>query len=69
MACGVPVVATATGPVRWMLDDDARFLAAVGNADDIAAKILSSLDAGRIDYGPLPSWQHNGQRFESLLSG
>jgi glycosyltransferase involved in cell wall biosynthesis len=69
MACGVPVVATATGPVRWMLDDDARFLAAVGNADDIAAKILSNLNAGRVDYGPLPSWPHNGQRLESLLSG
>jgi glycosyltransferase involved in cell wall biosynthesis len=68
MACGVPVVATATGPVRWMLDSDGRCLAAVGNAVDVAAKILSSLDAGRIDYGQLPSWQRNGQYLETLLS-
>jgi glycosyltransferase involved in cell wall biosynthesis len=68
MACSVPVVATATGPVRWMLDDDARFLAAVGNADDIAAKILSNLGERRVDYGSLPSWQDNGRRLEALLS-
>lgn len=68
MACGVPVVATATAPVCWMLDDDARFLAAVGNADDIATKILSNLGERRIDYGSLPSWRHSGQRLEALLS-
>lgn len=68
MACGVPVVATATKPVRWMLNNDARFLAAAGNAKDIAARILANLEMGEVDYGRLPSWQDNGQHFEALLS-
>lgn len=69
MACGVPVVATATEPVRWMLNDDVRFLAAVGNAEDIAMRILANLSTGRVNYGRLPSWQDDGGQFEALLSG
>lgn len=69
MACGVPVVATATEPVRWMLNNDTRFVAAVGDAEDIASRILTNLAAGRVDYGRLPSWEEIGKSFESLLSG
>lgn len=69
MACGVPVVATATEPVRWMLNDDMRFIATVGNAEDIAARMLANLAAGRVDYGRLPSWQESGTSLQSLLSG
>lgn len=69
MACGVPVVATATEPVRWMLDNDSRFLAAVGNAQDIATRMLTNLSVGRVDYGWLPSWRDSGRRLEALLSG
>lgn len=68
MACGIPVVATATEPVRWMLADRTQFLAAVGDAKDIAARLLANLDVGRVDYGPLPSWRENGQRLEAILS-
>lgn len=67
MACGVPVVATRTEPVRWMLNDNSRFLAAVGDADDLAARILANLDVGRVDYGKLPSWQRSGKQLEKLL--
>jgi glycosyltransferase involved in cell wall biosynthesis len=68
MACEVPVVATATDPVRWMLADDARFLAKIDSAEDIAARTLANLDAGRIDYGQKPSWLEIGRQLESMLS-
>ncbi len=69
MACRVSVVATATEPIRWMLNDNTRFLVTVGNAEDIAAHILANLDAGQVDYGKLPSWREVGRRFDALLSG
>lgn len=68
MACGVPVVATATEPVRWMLNDDARYMATVGSAEAVAARVLANLGVSRVDYGRLTSWQENGKRFESLIS-
>lgn len=68
IACGVPVVATATEPVRWMLQNDARFLAEVANARDIATRILSNLDLGRVDYGARPTWSDVGKNLETLLS-
>jgi glycosyltransferase involved in cell wall biosynthesis len=68
MACGIPVVGTATEPVRWMLRGDTRFLAEVGNAQDIAARILNNLDMGRANYGPRPTWSDVGKRLEALLT-
>lgn len=67
MACGVPVVATATEPVRWMLGDDSRFLVPVGDAPRISERILSLLDAGRIAYPELPSWETSARHFEQAL--
>ncbi len=67
MACGIPVVATATEPVRWMLGNDSRFLAEVGNAADIATRILSSLEINRVDYGPRQSWSDIGRNLNDLL--
>ena len=67
MACQVPVVASATEPVRWMLQGDSRFLAAVGSADDMARKISANLGTGRIDYGARPSWDTVAKKLESLL--
>ena len=69
MACGVPVVASATAPVRWMLADDARFLAAVGNAGALAAKILGNLEQRPTGYSALPSWSELTRRYERLLMG
>lgn len=68
MACGIAVVATASGPVRWMLRDDSRFLAPLGDADAIAARVLSNLSADRVEYGELPSWHQCGQRLADLLT-
>jgi len=68
MACKIPVVATATGPVRWMLRDDLRFLAAVGSADSIAQRMLARLETGHVDYGSLPSWADVARHLEQLLA-
>lgn len=68
MACGVPVVATATAPVRWMLHDDPRFLAKVGSAASLTERILERLSTGRVDYGTLPSWTDVALQMDALLS-
>ncbi len=67
MACGTPVVATATAPVRWMLGGDARFLVAVDDADAFAARVIDNLGLGRVDYGPRPDWASLAADLESLL--
>lgn len=68
MACNVPVVATATDPVRWMLDDDERFLAPTGNASAIAERIRARLaDPGRVQYPKPPTWRDSAERFEQAL--
>lgn len=69
MACGVPVVATATDPVRWMLGGDARFLAPVGDAHGIAERVIALLQLGRVEYPALPTWTDAAQRFEAVLAG
>ncbi|WP_244755851.1 glycosyltransferase family 4 protein [Pseudoxanthomonas helianthi] len=68
MACGIPVVATATAPVRWMLHDDPKFLAKIGSATDLSRRILEHLPAERIDYGALPSWTGVARQLDALLS-
>ena len=68
MACAVPVVATATAPVRWMLHDDPRFLAEVGSAASLAERILERLPMGRVDYGVLPSWADVARQMDALLT-
>lgn len=67
MACGVPVVATATEPVRWMLHDDARFLAPVGDACALADRILAQMDMGHTSYPALSTWDDSARRFEEAL--
>lgn len=68
MACGIPVVATATQPVCWMLRDHPEFLADVGNAEDIASRMLDGLGTGRMNYGPSPSWKNGARTLETMLS-
>lgn len=67
MACGVPVVATATAPVQWMLGDDARFIVPIGDARKIAARILSLLGTGRVSFPELPTWETSARHFEQAL--
>lgn len=67
MACGIAVCATDTAPVRWMLGDSTQCLAPVGDATAFAGAALRSLVAGRMDYGPLPTWQDGARIMESGL--
>lgn len=69
MACGVPVVATASEPVRWMLGNDTRFLAPIGNASAIAERALMMLDRpARITYPDIACWEASAKVFESAMS-
>lgn len=67
MACSVPVVASATGPIGWMLARYPDRVVPVGDAPAFAAKLAASLDLGRIDYGLLPDWSAIGLDLERLL--
>lgn len=68
VACAVPVVATASEPVRWMLRDDTRFLAPVGDAYGISERILAQLDAPCTEYGALPTWEASARALETSIS-
>lgn len=68
MACAVPVVATATDPIRWMLADHPGCLVPVGDARAFAARVLALLDAGRLDYGPQQRWADIATPLDALLS-
>lgn len=71
MACGVPVAATDTEPVRWMLRGDKRFLVPLGDPDALATRIVERLDHPTpCPYGELPSWESSARAFEcALLDG
>lgn len=68
MACGVPVVATDTAPVRWMLAGHSGHLAQPGDAASFAERMLSQLEAPSADYGPRPTWLDHAARLDHLFS-
>lgn len=68
MACSVPVVATATEPIRWMLVDHPGCLVPVGDAGAFAARALALLDSGRLNYGPPLRWTDVAMPLDALLS-
>jgi glycosyltransferase involved in cell wall biosynthesis len=67
MACDVPVIATATGPVRWMLGQRSEHLVEVGDAEAFAERMLDLLATPRTAYGPRRTWREHAQRLERLL--
>lgn len=69
MACQVPVVATGTEPVRWMLANDDRFLVPVDDAEALASRMDALIGgSGRIAYPSLPSWEASARLLEDELS-
>ena len=68
MACGIPVVASATAAVAWMLGQDKRFLARVGDAADHARLMLANYEMRDPGYALPPSWEESAKLLESLLS-
>lgn len=68
IACQVPVAATATEPVRWMLKGDERFLVPVDKPGHLATLILGLLDGPRrISYPTPPSWSDSARQMEAAL--
>lgn len=68
MACRVPVVATATEPVRWMLHDRQEYLTPVGNVEACVEHILNLLTSPHSEYGSLPTWADQAGKFNHLLT-
>lgn len=69
MACGVPVIATATEPVRWMLAERREHLVIPDSSEALSRGILEMLARPSADYGNRLTWQMQGEKLESLLSG
>lgn len=67
MACGVPVVGTATEPVRWMLGGCGEYLAPLNNPTALAERILKQLAEHSANYGPRETWSNHAQRLSQLL--
>jgi len=68
MACEIPVVATGTAPVRWMLHDDERRIAPVGDARAIADRLLCDLRGQRVQYRDLPTWEESARSMQAALA-
>lgn len=67
MACGVPIVATATAAVRWMLGEQSDHLTPLGQPDAFAERMLAQLESRTIRYPRPPSWSEVASELESLL--
>lgn len=67
MACGIPVVATATEPVRWMLNGKREHLAPAGDTGVFAQRIADLLASPSAEYGPRTTWLMQAQRLDYLL--
>jgi glycosyltransferase involved in cell wall biosynthesis len=67
MACQIPVVATATKPVKWILQNQKQFLARPGDANDLTQKIIAALQLDRVFYGEPHTWEKSCEAFEKAL--
>lgn len=67
MRCQIPVIATDTPSVNWILKGDDRFLARPYDPYDLADKIRKASTLGRVDYGEQTSWEQSCKAFENVL--
>jgi len=67
MKCQVPVIATDTPSVNWILKSDDRFLSRPDDPRDLADKIRKAATLGRIDYGAQNDWGQSCKAFENIL--
>lgn len=67
MRCHIPVVATNTPPVRWILGDRSSLIANAGDDADLARKVESLLNVNRWDYGEQNTWEQSSLAFEEAL--
>jgi glycosyltransferase involved in cell wall biosynthesis len=67
MSCQIPVLATNTPPVRWILNDRRSFIAKAGDVVDLARKVGDLLEVNRYDYGEQNTWEQSSLAFEQAL--
>ena len=67
MACQIPVVATATAPARWILNNKRQFLARPNDTGDMVKKIIEALQLDRFFYGEKNTWENSCDVFEAAL--
>jgi glycosyltransferase involved in cell wall biosynthesis len=67
MACQIPVVATATAPAKWILNNEGQYLANPGDADDMAQKIVNALQLHTTSYEKPNTWENSCDAFERAL--
>jgi glycosyltransferase involved in cell wall biosynthesis len=67
LACERPVLASDTPPARWILKNEGRCLAQLGDADNLASKIKSMLDQPVIATKQPKSWVASAAIFSDLL--
>jgi len=68
MACQVPVLATATAAVNWMLDASEDHLSPVGDAQEFSRRMLKLLDRPVAAYPAAPTWDSIAAEMEALLA-
>jgi glycosyltransferase involved in cell wall biosynthesis len=67
MRCHIPVVATNTPPVGWILEGRSSLMAKAGDDADLARKVESLLEVSRYDYGKQSTWEESSLVFERAL--
>lgn len=68
IACGIPVVATSTPPVQWMLRDAPLALVPTDDPEALCAGLVRALTLEGARYAPRPSWKELASIFDALLS-
>lgn len=67
IACHVPVVATKTAPVAWMLDQQFKHLVPLNDPAALAGRILAQLDFPSADYPTRLTWADVADDLEQAL--
>lgn len=67
MACNIPVVATATDAVRWMLGDQPGHLAPLGDSKAFSEHMLALLATPSTRYQLQASWEEVALKLEEHL--
>jgi glycosyltransferase involved in cell wall biosynthesis len=69
IACGIPVVATSTPPVKWMLHDAPEFLVPTDDPDALCAGLARAIASEGVRYSQRPGWKELASNFNALLTG
>ncbi|MBU0675981.1 MAG: glycosyltransferase family 4 protein [Proteobacteria bacterium] len=67
MCCQVPIVASHTPAIGWILRDHPDQLVSVGNHLELSRKLLQGLTLGPIDYGQREGWSDVANELEELF--